>query len=134
MTRKAKITNEDLIRHYDEGYRAGNAGSQSEYERGRRHAFAELNSSDHPRVNVSAIFVGGNGLKCSGALCDIPWNPHAQRIWPQFEVCWNGRWILVEVIDWSQDFGWIAQEVDSLESEDLHISPRVELRKAGAAS
>jgi hypothetical protein len=81
------------------------------------------------RVDVTSVFVTTGKVKCAGTLSALPWNPHEVRTWPQFEVAFNGEWVLVEVTDWHQDVGWIAQSVESLDLDDI-VSPRVELRTA----
>jgi hypothetical protein len=91
-------------------------------------ALAAAEEPSLPRVIVTSVFAAGTKLRCAGPLAALPWNPHDARVQPTFEVGFNGQWVKVEITEWHQDIGWIAESTDSLDLEAV-VAPRVELRK-----
>lgn len=80
-----------------------------------------------PKVNADMVGQIRDRVVATGRYAAIPFNPFAHPQWPPFRVCFNGRWIEVEVTEFSEEWGWKAEEVVA-RNRDLDITPRIDVR------
>ena len=82
-----------------------------------------------PKVKATTAFIDRTGkLKCAGPLSAFERNPFAHPQWPEFRVSFNHQWFTCRMVDAHQDYGWVAESVESLNAA-LDVSPKVELRR-----
>lgn len=79
-----------------------------------------------PIIDITGAAQIGAKFVCAGNLAAFPFNPYALD-WPEFHVRFNDRTILVRVTDASEDWGWKAQDVESLKDEK-RFSPKIDIR------
>ena len=80
-----------------------------------------------PKVQVQGAYVVRGRFHCYGPYSALPMNPFQHPQWPPFRVRFNGCWHAVEVTQYSEDWGWRAEGIDTL-NDDLDVYPKVELR------
>lgn len=80
-----------------------------------------------PKVKMNHGAFVGDRFQCSGPYGALPFNPFSHPQWPPFRVEFNGEWIPVQVIEYSEDWGWKAVSVEAVQ-RDADITPRVEVR------
>ena len=86
--------------------------------------------SKHPKVSAAAAFYDGNGdFKCSGPLSALPFNPHPYDRCPQFRVGFNGKWILCDLLDASDTYGWVAVAAPDWNTPSVDHTPKVTLQR-----
>jgi hypothetical protein len=80
-----------------------------------------------PKVRMAHGAFVGDRFQCSGPYSALHRNPFSHPQWPPFRVRFNHQWIDVQVVEYSEDWGWKAVSVEALQRDD-DVTPRVEVR------
>ena len=82
------------------------------------------------KTKVASAFMDRDGVfKCAGPLSALPFNPHPYDRCPQFRVNFNKKWITVDLVEASDEFGWIAQAAPEWDGANTDVAPKINIRK-----